>query len=170
MSQISSRLACIKSLIAYYRQTNLLNRATDRNSDSLLGTFVTMYTKIPFTDNVIRPTDIMSSMKLNTIIFYPSNIDRYLLICYISTPIFIILNELIIPKSVPRILGVRIRGFWLPKSFLLCTISEGFWVSKSVDSDTQNPLRRLRNNKFIQDYENRCANVADQQISINIWW
>ena len=70
MSQISSRLACIKSLIAYYRQTNLLNRATDRNSDSLLGTFVTMYTKIPFTDNVIRPTDIMSSMKLNTIIFY----------------------------------------------------------------------------------------------------
>ena len=107
MSQISSRLACIKSLIAYYRQTNLLNRATDRNSDSLLGTFVTMtmYTKIPFTDNVIRPTDIMSSMKLNTIIFYPSNIDRYLLICYISTPIFIILNEPIIPKSVPRILS-----------------------------------------------------------------
>ena len=63
-------------MIAYYRQTNLLNchifsaTVTDRNSDSLLGTFVTMYTKIPFTDNVIRPTDIMSSMKLNTIIFY----------------------------------------------------------------------------------------------------
>ena len=61
-------------MIAYYRQTNLLNhhifRPTDRNSDSLLGTFVTMYTRIPFTDNVIRPTDIMSSMKLNTIIFY----------------------------------------------------------------------------------------------------
>ena len=62
------------------------------------------------------------------------------------------------PKSVPRILGVRIRGFWPPESFryvlsipegfwgsksadfmyrhsfLLCTISEGFWGSKSADS------------------------------------
>ena len=62
------------------------------------------------------------------------------------------------PKSVPRILGVRIHGFWPPESFryvlsipegfwgsksadfmyrhsfLLCTLSEGFWGSKSADS------------------------------------
>ena len=63
----------------------------------------------------------------------------FMVICHTDTPIFIILNELIIFKSVPRILGVRIRGFWPPKSFLISTISEGFWVSKFADFDPQNP-------------------------------
>ena len=78
-----------------------------------------------------------------------------MVICCTVTPIFIILNELIIskwvsgcqnsrilpPKILPpvynfrRILGVKIRGFWPSKSFILSIIFEGFWGSKSADSE-----------------------------------